>query len=63
MKGFIEIKENGNRLLIPVRSIKGVAKNKDGKVMIATESDEILFSTIIPEENYEQIIDKIILAE
>ena len=63
MKGFIEIKENGNRLLIPVRSIKGVAENKDGKVMIATESDEILFSTIIPEENYEQIIDKIILAE
>lgn len=63
MKGFIEVKENGNRLLIPVRRIKGVAENKEGQVMIATESDEILFSTIIPEESYNEIVDKMILAE
>lgn len=62
MKGFIEVNENGNRLLIPVRSIKGVVENQEGKALIATDSDETIFSTIIPEEKYNEIVDKLILA-
>ncbi len=65
MKGFIEVtcRLTGLRILFPINRIRIIEEDGDGRSSIGVDGDGIDGTVVYRvKENYDQIVDKIILA-
>lgn len=65
MKGFIEVtcRLTGLRILFPTNRIRIIEEDGDGRSSIEVDGDSIDGTVVYRvKENYDQIVDKIILA-